>query len=107
VRKYPVPSVRAYLYDAEGRTAWVPDGAGELRLPGGPLKGGETWEEALRNRVREQVGLTVDPGLELSALADPEQVDGEWRLFAEFKVAGYRGEIAPGVIWKKWRESPQ
>lgn len=106
MRQYPVPGVRAWLFDEEGRVAWVKDEAGELGLPGGPLRGGETWVEALRNRVREQCGVTV--GTEtLRGLAAPESRGDRWYLWADFVVEDYRGELAPGLTWKKWRESPQ
>ena len=106
MKQYPVPGVRALLFDDQGRVAWIADENGELRLPGGALEGGETWVTALRARVREQCGCTVE--LErLEGMASPEERGGRWYLWADFVVEKYRGDLAPGLVWKKWRESPQ
>ncbi len=40
----------------------IPPAVGKLALPGGFLELGETWQEGCARELREETGLTTDPG---------------------------------------------
>lgn len=113
--EYPIPSVRI-LAVSEGKFASVKDGD-FFRFPGGPLKGGESWEQAVTARLKE-LGVTAG-AMKFLGMAAPEERDGIWYLAADFRVEAKGGsddvfwENAEGlpakmrVTLKKWRESPQ
>ena len=64
---------------------------GRWELPGGRLQQGETPDEALVREVREEVGLTVQPGLPLALWS--------WRLQDSTVVAVARScEIVSGEL---------
>lgn len=113
---YPIPTVRIWAVNAEGQVAAVRDGD-FFRFPGGPLKGGESWEQAVKGRLGE-LGVSVG-AFKFLGMAAPEEREGAWHLAADFRVEATGGGEA--VLWdtpeslpakmrvtlKKWRESPQ
>lgn len=55
-----VRKVRALVLDASGRTyGIVGDAPHILQLPGGSLKPGENWRDALDREMREEIGCEV------------------------------------------------
>lgn len=51
---------RAFLFDAEGRIAYMHNGAkNHYKLPGGGLEGTETLEQTLTREMREEAGCNI------------------------------------------------
>ncbi len=98
MREYPVPAVRAVIVAADGRVACV-EGAEGWRLPGGPLKGGETWAGAIEARLGE-LGVGRLLSVEFIGMAEPEEWDGEWYLAADFRVQVEPGERG-ALCWQR------
>lgn len=58
-----VEVVAAIIYDGEGRVFATQRGYGEWKdyweFPGGKVEAGESWEEALRREIREELATEV------------------------------------------------
>ena len=105
-RRYPRVCVSATIMDASGRVlvtrrskkVWYPE---TWCLPGGHVEGGESWIGALRNEVKEEVGLTIKNEILLGIYSDPvlnilpDPVTGEKRCFvsAVFLVKDFEGGV--------------
>ncbi len=112
----PVAAVNAAIFNERNevlltrRSAQVRE-PGKWCLPGGHFEGGETWIEAMRREINEEVGIEVlaerlvgvysDP--ELTVTSDPGS-DGYHRQFLVvlFEVTKFRGEITPNEEVDLW-----
>lgn len=84
---------------------------GKWCLPGGHFEGGETWIEAMRREVREEVGIEVLGERLIGVYSDPALTvtsdvskDGFRRQFLVvlFEVTQFRGEIKPNEEVDLW-----
>ena len=70
-----IPCVGAVVTDSRGRLLLIKrghePGAGLWSLPGGRIEPGETDAEALIREMREETGLTVEPGRLLGRVRRP------------------------------------
>lgn len=68
--RQPRPAARILLVDGRGRTLlfrFTPDNRPPFWCtPGGALDPGESYPEAARRELREEVGLDLDPGREVA-----------------------------------------
>jgi 8-oxo-dGTP diphosphatase len=75
-----IPCVGAVIEDDHGRLLLIKrghaPGAGLWSLPGGRIEPGETDAEALVREMREETGLTVEPGRLVGRVRRPAQ-DGD------------------------------
>ena len=84
---------------------------GKWCLPGGHFEGGETWIEAMRREINEEVGIVVEKERLIGVYSDPSLTvtsevsqDGFRRQFLVvlFEVTKFRGEIKPNEEVDLW-----
>ena len=68
---------RALLFDAEGRIAYMHNGAkNHYKLPGGGLEGNETLEQTLVREMREEAGCSVHKAVYLGYVEERRGKNG-------------------------------
>jgi ADP-ribose pyrophosphatase YjhB (NUDIX family) len=74
-----IPCVGGVIKDDQGRLLLIKrghaPGAGRWSLPGGRIEPGETDAEALVREMREETGLTVEPGRLIGRVRRPGQAE--------------------------------
>ena len=91
-----IPCVGAVIKDDQGRLLLIKrghaPGAGLWSLPGGRIEPGETDAEALVREMREETGLTVEPGQLIGTVRRPAQ-DGD-----VFDIRDYAATVTGGTL---------
>jgi ADP-ribose pyrophosphatase YjhB (NUDIX family) len=91
--------VGAVITDEHGRLLLIKrghePGAGLWSLPGGRIEPGETDAEALVREMREETGLTVEPGPLLGTVRRPGH-DGDVLDIRDYAATVTRGILTPG-----------
>jgi len=67
-----MPSVAAFVRDADGRILLVQHLEGRWQIPGGAVDPGERPEEAAKREVREEASVEVELGAVLGVFGGPE-----------------------------------
>ena len=94
-----VPCVGAVVTDGRGRLLLIKrghePGAGLWSLPGGRIEPGETDAEALVREMREETGLTVEPGRLIGQVQRPG-LAGDVIDIKDYAATVIGGTLRPG-----------
>jgi len=95
-----VPCVGAVVTDGRGRLLLIKrghePGAGLWSLPGGRIEPGETDAEALVREMREETGLTVEPGRLIGQVQRPGLAAGDVIDIKDYAATVISGTLRPG-----------
>ena len=100
-----MPCVGAVVVDAAGRLLLIRRGhapsAGLWSVPGGRVEAGESLTEAVVREVREETGLTIEPGGAMATYFVPEirHIDVIFRVHCETKP---HVEVASEALESGW-----
>lgn len=89
-------TVKALVFDGDGRILLLRETSGFWDLPGGRLEAGESFEECLRRECREEMAVdcTVLDALPRHAWCAVDK-DGNWRVMLCFAATVDAGAIVP------------
>jgi 8-oxo-dGTP diphosphatase len=94
-----IPCVGAIVKDSGGRLLLIKrghePGAGLWSLPGGRIEPGETDAEALVREMREETGLTVEPGPLIGRVRRPG-IGGSVLDIRDYAATVIGGTLTPG-----------
>ena len=92
-------SLKALIYDQQGRILVVKEHGLNWGLPGGGMDFDETFESALARELAEEVGYTGRFTFETIGVADPIHVGGPnvWQVWIVFHVAPETFDFSVGV----------
>lgn len=113
----PVPVVNGVIFNDKGellltRRSKMIRQPGQWCIPGGHLEGGESWVQAMRREMNEEVGLTVTKETLLGIYSDPKSNVQEGYgqggapqiqfVAAVFLIKNFQGEVSPNHEVDAW-----